>query len=209
MLSPSALLRTGLSKHSSPFLGTLLDAIFICRFIAESPFLSCLDLNVFRLALPAQGSLFDHLGYPVHEDDHDHQNDDADEDVGGLKNSRRHANEKTKPFGGCNEFTDDGADDGKGDAGSYSGKNIWGDCRKNDFECKFPTLYTHEACQVDILAVHLPHPCVGIKKIQKEGEEENDTDLRPEAYAKPHDEERRYGGARDAIQRDDDGFKNV
>ena len=112
----------------------MLTGSLIRRFIAESPYLLCLDLNMFRLGLPAQRSLFDHLCYFVHDDDHDHQHDDADEDVGGLENSRRHADEKAKTFGGRNKFTDDGADDGEGDAGSYSGKDIRRDRRENHFK---------------------------------------------------------------------------
>ncbi len=62
------------------------------------------------------------------------KNDNADEDIGGLKDSRRHADEKTEPFGGRDEFTDDGADDRERDAGSDAGKNIGGNCWENDFK---------------------------------------------------------------------------
>src|SRR5207244_12195892 len=82
-------------------------------FIAESPFPLCLDLNVFRLSLPAQDPLFDQFGYFVHEDYHDHQNDDADDDVGYFKNSCLHANENAKACGERNNLTDDAADDGE------------------------------------------------------------------------------------------------
>src|SRR4029434_8483244 len=87
-------------------------------------FLLCLDLNMFRLSLPAQRSLFDHRCYFVHDDNHDHQYDDADEDVGGLEDSGRHADEKADPFGGGDEFTDDGADHGEGDTGADARKDV-------------------------------------------------------------------------------------
>ena len=79
---------------------------------------------MFRLSLPAQDPLFDQFGYFVHEDDHDHQNDDADEDVGRLEDSGRHADEKADPLGGGDEFTDDGADHSEGDTGADACKDV-------------------------------------------------------------------------------------
>jgi hypothetical protein len=146
----------------------MLTGSLIRRFIAESPFL-CLDLNMFGLSLPPQRSLFDHLCYFVHDNNHDHQNDDADEDVGRLENSRRHANEKANAFGGRNEFTDDRADDREGDARPNSGKEVRRNRREDHFESQLPSLDAHEPRQVDVLLVHLPHARVGNKKVQKKG----------------------------------------
>ena len=79
---------------------------------------------MFRLSLPAQGSSFDPFGYFIHDDHHDHQYDDADEDVGGLEDSRRHADEKADTLGGGDEFTDDGADHGEGNTGADTCKDV-------------------------------------------------------------------------------------
>src|SRR5258706_4942363 len=102
--------------------------------IAEFSFLLGLDLNMFGLGLPAQRSSFHGFGDFAQDDDHNHQHDDADEDVGGLKNSRRHANKKSDAFGGGDEFADDGADHGEGNACPNTGEYVWGDRRKNHFE---------------------------------------------------------------------------
>src|SRR5262245_61134209 len=105
----------------------------IRRFIAESPIL-CLNLDVFRLSLPTQRSPFDHLCYSVHHYNHDHQDDDANEYIRSLENSRRHADKKTDPFGGSDEFADNGTDDGKGDARADTGKDIGRNSWEDNFK---------------------------------------------------------------------------
>src|SRR5438445_6138199 len=117
--------------------------------IAELSFLLPLDSNVFCLSLPAQRSLLDQFGYLVHDDDHDHQHDDADKNIGGLENSCRHADEKTNPFGGGDEFTDDGADNRERDACSNSGKHVGRNRWENDFKTQLPSPDSHKARQVD------------------------------------------------------------
>ena len=115
---------------------------------------------------------------------------------------------KPTPSVDGDEFTDDGADDSERDAGSNSGKDIRRDRRKNHLERQLPSLDAHQARQIDVLVVHLAHAGVGIKEIQKEGEQEDDADFRPEADAEPDDEERRESGARNAVEGDDDGLEN-
>src|SRR5262245_6568270 len=124
-----------------------------------------LNLDVFRLSLPTQRSLFDHLCYSVHDDNHDHQDDDPNEYIRGLENSRRHPDKKADPFRGSDKFTDNGADNGKGDARADTGKDIGRNGWEDNFKSQLPSFDSHKLRQVDIFAVHLPHSGIGIKKI--------------------------------------------
>src|SRR5215471_2661272 len=104
------------------------------RFIYRISSILRLNLDVFRLSLPTQRSLFDHLCYSVHDDNHDHQDDDAHEYIRGLENSRRHADKEADPFGGSDEFAHNGTDNGKGDARADAGKDVRRNSGEDNFE---------------------------------------------------------------------------
>ena len=57
--------------------------------------------------------------------------------------------------------------------------------------------------------IHLPHAGIGVKEVQKEGQQENHADFGPKADAKPDDEQRRQSGARNAVEGDDDRLENI
>ena len=76
------------------------------------------------LRLPTQCFALHRFGNFVHDNDHDHQDDNADEHVGGSENARRHADEKAHAFGGGDEFADDGADHRERNARANAGEDI-------------------------------------------------------------------------------------
>ena len=163
---------------------------------------------MFFLRLPAERSALHRFGNFVHDNDHDHQDDDADEHIGGSENARRHADEKANAFGGGDEFTDDGADHRERNARANAGEDIGRNRRKDHFERQLPALDSHQTRQVDVFVIHLAHAGIGIKKIEKERKEKYHADFRPEPDAQPDDEKRRQRGARNAVERDDDRFEN-
>ena len=128
--------------------------------------------------------------------------------VGGLENSGRHADKKADPLGGGDEFTDDGADHGEGDTGADACKDIRRYRRKDHLKGQLPSFDSHEVCKVHVFVVHLPHAGIGVKEVEKEGQQENHTDFRPETDSQPDDEKRGQGSAWDTVQRNNDRLKN-
>ena len=56
--------------------------------------------------------------------------------------------------------------------------------------------------------IHLPHSGVGVKEIEEKRKQKNHADFGPKPDAEPDDEKRRQGGARDAVQGDDDRLED-
>jgi hypothetical protein len=163
---------------------------------------------MFRLCLPSQNPPFYHPGDFIHDDHDDHENDDSDKDICSPEDSCRKPDKKTNPLGSGDKFTDDGADDRERNACPNPGENIRGDCRQDDPKSQFQTPHAHESGEVDVLLIHLAHAGIGVKEIQKKGEQKDDAYFGPNADAQPDNKEGRESRTWDAVERDDDGFKN-
>jgi hypothetical protein len=168
-----------------------------------------LDLNAFSPSLPTQHTPFNQIGEFVHDDDDEHQHGDADEDIGGLEDTRSGADVKAQAFGGGDELASDRADDRERNAGLESGDDIGRHGRQDDSEGQPPAVRAHQARQVDKLLIELLHAGVGVKKVQKENQDEDDANLGPDADAEPDDEQRRQRGARHTVERDDDRLEDI
>ena len=90
---------------------------------------------------------------------------------------------KPTPFGGGDEFTDDGADDRERNARANAGKDVGEIAGKITLKVNFQPLTPIRPRQVDVLMIHLAHAGVGIKKLRKKVRRKYHADFRPESDA--------------------------